>query len=89
MLNTYYFTYGTSESYPYQGGWTEVKAPTLAAAKNIFRAVHPDRTRGILNCADFYDEDTFKKTEMWSEGNFGERCVENICLRVEFPEGGA
>ncbi len=76
----FYFTYGTSRQYDYQGGWTEVEAPNMTAAIAAFRVYHPDKRIGVLNCCDVYREDEFRKTEMFTEGNFGAYCHERITL---------
>lgn len=75
----FYFTYGT-DGQPFVGGWTEVEAPTVKAAVIAFRAFHPDKTLGLLNCSDVYTQDLFEHTEMFREGNFGFRCHERIQL---------
>lgn len=69
-MKNYYFTYG-SEGQPFVGGWTKVVAEDLQEAVDSFRKVHPDKTEGILNCADYYTEDKFYKTKMHLSGNFG------------------
>lgn len=79
-MSKFYFTYGTSRQFPYQGGWTEVVAANERAACAAFRAYHPDQTEGILNCSDVYPESAFKATKMYTEGNFGYRCHERIVL---------
>lgn len=78
----FYFSYGT-EGQPFYGGWTEVEAPDIRAASFAFRAIHPDKTEGMLNCCDLYVETQFKQTEMYRSGNFGFRCHETITLRRE------
>lgn len=78
----FYFTYG-SEGQPFYGGWTEIEAPDVHAACAAFRAYHPDKTEGLLNCCSIYHEEGFKKTEMYRSGNFGRRCHEVITLRCE------
>ncbi len=75
----FYFTYGTDGTQPFIGGWTEVEAPDGAIAGNLFRAVHPDKTPGILNCAWVYSEERFLQTEM-AKGNFGVCCHEKITV---------
>ena len=79
----FYFTYGTSRQYDYQGGWTEVEAPSRSAAIAAFRAYHPNRRIGVLNCADVYCEDYFLKTDMFTEGNLGAYCHERTVLLWE------
>lgn len=78
----YFFTYGT-EGQPFFGGWSEVVAPSYGAAVDAFRAYHPDKNKGIVNCSSIYDEERFKQTEMYQESNFGFRCHEIITLRRE------
>lgn len=75
----YYFTFGT-EGQPFRGGWTEVEADGGYIACMAFRAYHPDKTEGILNCSSVYDEEYFKMTEMYRTDNFGCRCHETITV---------
>lgn len=84
MNKTYYFTYG-SEGQPFVGGWTEVKAPNMHTACEAFRAIHPDKTPGLLNCCSVYTEEDFKddRHDMFRTGNFGAYCHEVITLTVE------
>ena len=85
-MKKFYFTYGT-EGQPFYGGWTEVEAPDGHSACAAFRAYHPDKTEGLLNCSSVYDEDHFKTTEMYQVGNFGYRCHEVIRItRTEVPQ---
>lgn len=83
-MNTYYFTYGLDERFPFVGGWTEIVLPDGMSewdARNLFRVIHPNRDDlNCLNCADVYTEDVFKKTTVFKEGNYGERCRERIIL---------
>jgi hypothetical protein len=76
----YYFTYG-SEGQPFVGGWTEIEAPNGHAACAAFRAYHPDKTDGLLNCSSVYSEEEFKRSVMYEKGNFNARCHEVITLR--------
>ena len=78
----YFFTYGT-DGQPFVGGWTEVDAPDIHAACAAFRAYHPDKTEGLVNCSGIYNEEQFKQTEMYQRSNFGFRCHEIITLRRE------
>ena len=79
----FYFTYGSSRQYDFQGGWTEVEASDIEAACAAFRAHHPDKNRGILNCGMVYTEEQFKATRMYTEGNLGAYCHEKITLLRE------
>lgn len=85
----FYFTYGT-EGQPFYGGWSVVEAPDRHMACSAFRAYHPDKTEGLLNCSSIYDEDLFQSTSMAVDGNFGARCHEIIRLSREVltVEGG-
>ena len=86
--NIYYFTYGIDEEYPYSGGWTEIHAPNRDIACKLFRAFHPDRTDGFLNCAWIYPREEFEKTVMYATDNFGARCREVIeVIRSEAGTG--
>lgn len=80
-MNKYYFTYGTSEDFPFQRGWTEVVAPDLSAACSLFRMIHPDLYEHTLNCSDVYSEAELQRTQMYAEGNFGVRAHEIITLQ--------
>ena len=84
----FFFTYGT-EGQPFIGGWTEVEAPDGHTACAAFRAFHPDKTEGLLNCSSVYSEENFKQTSMYGpEGNFGHRCHETITLQRELTREG-
>ena len=84
----FYFTYGT-EGQPFFGGWTEVEAPDGHAACAAFRAYHPDKTEGLLNCCSVYEEADFMRTSMYGPGgNFGRRCLETITLQRELTDEG-
>ena len=88
-MATFYFTYGLDERYPYQGGWTEVEAPTLKDACDLFRLVHPwrDPEVPIGNYADVYTEEEFQDTTMWLKGNFRDRCHERVSIMREPRKG--
>ena len=60
---TFYYTFGTAEFYPYQKGWVEVKAEDRAHADALFRRHFPDRTPGVLNCSCVYSEEHFQKIQ--------------------------
>lgn len=73
-IKHYFFTFGSDERYPYQGGYVEIAAPSIQAACTIFRAYYPDRVDGILNCSDYYTAAEFEKTGMKETGNRGAGC---------------
>lgn len=79
----FYFTYGT-EGQPFYGGWTEVIAPDVHSACCAFRAYHPDKDEGLLNCSSVYTEEQFKASCMSGpEGNFRRFCHETITITRE------
>lgn len=76
----FYFTYGM-EGQPFSGGWTEVNAPDRHVAVAAFRAFHPDKHEGLLNCSSIYSEEIFKQTGMAGpNGNFNRFCHEEITV---------
>lgn len=80
----FYFTYGSDERFPFQYGWTEIEAPNVETACDIFQAVHPNRPgSSCLNCADYYSEAAFEKTEMARSGNGHRFCHERITFTHE------
>lgn len=79
-----YYTFGTDSRFPHRGGWVEVEADSVQQAHAIFRAKYPDRTPGILNCSDYYTEETFKKSTMSRSGNLGAFCHEVLALKTVY-----
>lgn len=87
-LQKFYFTYG-AEGSPYYGGWTEVWASNAHLACQAFRAFHPDKTPGLLNCSCVYTAEDFEKTCMAGPtGNFGYHCHETITLNLTVTVSG-
>jgi len=87
IMQTFYFTYGTDPAYPFQGGWTEIKAPDRPSACKAFQIFHPNRegSPNLLNCADIYPQEQFLKI-FDSDGNFGAFCHEVIILTRELTQ---
>ncbi len=54
--NRYYFSFGSAECYPYQGGHLIVKADTADKAIEKYRSKYPDKVEGLVNCAFVYTE---------------------------------
>ena len=81
-MEKFYFTFGTSERFPYCGGWVEVLAPDRSAAVKTFRAKYPDVHEGIVNCADIYTAAQFESSGM-SSGNRGSFCHEILSYKEE------
>lgn len=83
LTRPYYFTYGTSPTYPYEGGWTVVYAVSRSQAVHLFRAVHPDVREGTVNCADIYTQEQFEQTKMYKTGtNLGAGVHEVLGLSI-------
>ena len=77
-LQSFYYTYGSWEGYPFQGGWTVVRAQDRKTADRLFRRHHADRTPGVLNCAFVYTWEEFVGTGMAQNGCCGIGCREII-----------
>lgn len=73
-----FYTFGSDEHFPFQGGWVEVTAGSMKQAHALFRACYPDRVPGILNCSDYYTEQQFNTTDMPATGNRGAFCHHKI-----------
>lgn len=64
QLSKYYFSFGTAEYFPYQGGHVIVKARSRYEATEKFRKKYPDYQPGFLNCSFVYDEVEWDETTM-------------------------
>lgn len=60
----FYFTFGTSESFPFQKGYVKVLAENMDQAIDSFRHHFPDRTPGIWNFSDCYTSESFALMNM-------------------------
>lgn len=74
----YYYTFGTSKTQPFYGGWVEVDACTKELADKAFRENFPDKTPGLLNCACRYTEQEFQEAGFKEKGNMGAFCHSRI-----------
>ena len=65
-----YFTYGSAEYYPYdRGQYVKAVGTDRHDAIRKYRAKHPDRIKGIVNCADYYTEEQFNEfRDRWYKG---------------------
>ena len=73
----FYFTYGSS-GMAYEGGWTEVEAPSRATAVQAYVGVHSgtDRPKGSLANAELRDwrKATHARFDpLWRDGPFKKR----------------
>lgn len=80
----FYFTYSSS-GMAYEGGWTEVEAPSITIAVQAFTAFHR-AVNGITACSDIYTESEFRKTGMLESGNFGAKTREKSPSRGSFSK---
>lgn len=81
----FYFTYSDDPAHPFYGGWTVIEAPRLKDAVEIFNMLHPSKEKNrdgspILNCADYYTEERFLRTNMIKKGKLGAYCHEEYSL---------
>ena len=60
-MNNHYFTFGSSEYYPYCRGYVIVKAENMHEALEKFNARFPPRNDITCNCAFYYAESQWKK----------------------------
>ena len=77
-MPNFYFTYGTSKTQPFYGGWTKVIAKDQKSAIELYEKKHPRTEYGLLNCAGVYPEDYFLTTKMFTNGNYGFGCHEEL-----------
>lgn len=74
----FFFTFGSKEVYPYEGGWVEVYAKDKKETSEKFSCKYPDRKNGLLNCACVYSKEEFFKNGMGTGGNRGYYCHDII-----------
>ncbi len=72
-LKNYYFTFGTAEHFPYKGGYLIVQAQSEENALKEFRKNFPDAHENTVNCAFWYSEKQWHKSE--NERAYGEPFV--------------
>ena len=73
---TFYFSFGTANYFPYKHGWVEVRANSREEACKLFSSHFPNRN-GMLNCSFVYNEREWARTEM-SQGLPGQVCHQVI-----------
>ena len=83
-MEKYYFTFGSSNKFPYQNAYLIIVASSYGDAVRGFREKHPDVTPECMNCSDCYDEkqwadvgkdysDHSPAEIIWTETCFGEK----------------
>ena len=60
-MNNYYFTFGTSNQYPFYRGYIIVQADDRNFAIDKFRSYYPDVNEGVVNCAFIYTEEEWMR----------------------------
>lgn len=71
---TFFFTFGTAEHFPYQGGYLIVRARNQTEAIQIFRRSYPDINEDTVNCAFIYNE--------WGWIDKNNCCTDSICHEI-------
>lgn len=71
----FYFSYGTSPTFPFKNGHSVVIADNRDEAIERFREIHPDKN-GCVNCSFIYEESEWRRR---IEGNFP---MMNICNEI-------
>ena len=56
----WFFLYNGEHGQPYKSGWTQVEAPDVYVAVNLFRCAHPDRDAGRVNCERYLSQEEFE-----------------------------
>lgn len=83
----FYFTFGSDEKYPFQGGWVEVIATDKEEAICTFQSRYPNRAGSpFYNACDCYDSSYFENTKMYEYGNLGSKCHNLIYSKDIFGE---
>lgn len=84
----FYFTYGIGDpeqtGQDYQGGWTEVEAPDVRKAVDIYKAFHPG-VNNLLPCCSVALTD-LQMGKMLTNGNGGKFCHDRITVTREVLE---
>ena len=86
-MSKFFFTFGSDPGFPYQYGWVEVHAPGMYEAVQTFRARFPDRTPGIVNCAFYYSELVFMRSQERGRHFPFERCHEVLRAPAQASPG--
>lgn len=67
----YYFTFGSSEQFPFNDGYIVVMAYDIKDAAKVFKAKYPNKQDStVLNCSDYYSADQFRRIQ--AEGYYKE-----------------
>ena len=70
MTRKMYFTFGSDPGFPYgRDDYVLVEADSYRACLDKYKERHPNRTPGLINCAEYYTESSWKSVaEAWYKG---------------------
>ena len=78
----YYYTFGSSATFPFQNGWVTITAPSRNMADALYMELYPcPKGDPTLNCSFVYTEKEFQKTNM-VDGNLGAKCHASYVVTV-------
>ena len=85
-MQKFYFTFGSSPTFPFENGWIIINADCKNDACKYFMNLYPNpRNPDIINCAFIYSEDEFKDTIMYENGNLGAGCHKEYTVKSTIP----
>lgn len=90
-MNSYYYTFGSDEKFPFYGGWVLIHADTRQIADEVFQKFYPSREpdNTLLNCSFVYTEEEFKKTTMYKkQNNYDNACHKEFFLNHRLEKDG-
>ena len=73
---TFYFSFGTSDTFPFKLGWVEVRATDRMEACEMYSSHYPKRDGIFINCAFVYDANE------WKQAGMDEGKPDQVCHRV-------
>lgn len=100
MSKKFYFTFGSSEKFPWQNTYMVIISSDYWDAVDAFRKKYPDINENCLNCSDYYSEEEWRKNcsafykdakpseILFTEKCFGEKPKGYADLFVFVPEMG-
>lgn len=82
IMQKFYFTFGSSPTFPFENGWITINADCKSDACKYFTELYPNpKDKDIINCAFIYSEDEFKETIMYENGNLGAGCHKEYTVK--------
>ena len=63
---SFYFTFGTSEDFPFQNGYIIIYATDISIANQEFNRLYPnEKNPDLLNCSEVYSKEDWNKLELF------------------------